>query len=171
MIYGQRYQSASPVFIWLIFSQSVAFITFFFVELNNSRNRQKLNTVYSVVILGIAFIVHWFLISKYGIIGVGWAKLILSFVGLVLLTILTNQFLSRMQSRILFRVISLLFLFLFVIICMYLVTDNFWVKFSVLGFFYMAFLYRLFTSDEKVILKEVIRDRILLVNTKEGQQK
>jgi O-antigen/teichoic acid export membrane protein len=149
MIYGGGFMEGLIPFQCLLWGQAFNFLTFFIVDYNSSQNRQKRNAVFVVCVLALALVVDWILISQFGVIGAGAAKLMLYLSGVLILITISGRDMDRFQIKTFFRVF---FLLLFLMIAAGGLTFSgagLWLKIVLMGSMFSGAVLWIFSPEEK----------------------
>jgi O-antigen/teichoic acid export membrane protein len=160
LLFGERFADAALPFQLLLWSQCFTFLTFFVVDFNNSRNRQARNTLFMLCMLLLALPVQWWFIRRYGVTGAAWAKLGLNGAGLFVLYRLSWAALTAEQARLAWRAGAALVLFVALAVTYFLWGGSVIAFAVVLAALLLAGLYRLFTPQEKSLLRQAIRTSV-----------
>jgi len=157
LLYGSKFSLGIPSFLLLLNSQSLIFIIFYFVDYNNSQNRQKSNMIFMLIMVVLAGLINYSLISQHYINGAGWAKLITSAIGLIIMILLSFKHLSSRQVRSLWTIFGILAVYYFLSGLLVWLKVSFGIKTAALSGLFILLWFCLFTKNEKIKIKEAVR--------------
>ncbi|MBC7185908.1 MAG: flippase [Calditrichaeota bacterium] len=160
LLFGERFAGAALSFQLLLWSQCFTFLTFFMVDFNNSRNRQGRNSLFMLCMLVLALPVQWWFIRRLGVTGAAWAKLMLNGAGLCVLFGLSWRALTGEQAALAWRAAAALALFVAIAVMYFLFGGPVLVFAVGLVALLLAGLHRLFTPQEKALLRQAMRTSI-----------
>ncbi|MDZ7295328.1 MAG: flippase [candidate division KSB1 bacterium] len=160
MLFGDRFSEAALPFQLLLWSQCFTFLAFFIVDFNNSQNRQGRNTLFMLCMVGAALPVQWLLISRLGVPGAGWAKLLLSALGLAVLCAFSWKGFTRQQARV--ALFAALALTGFVVVALVHLRHLLPTVLSggLLMLLFCVSLHRVFSPEEKELLRQAVRTAV-----------
>jgi O-antigen/teichoic acid export membrane protein len=156
-LFGQRFAAAALPFQLLLWSQCFTFLTFFIVDFNNSRNRQARNTLFVLCMLLAAVPLQWWLISRFGVVGASWAKLVLNAAGLAVLFQLSKEGFTVEQARVASRAAGVLAGFVAIATVKWLGGGPDVLFALVLLALLVVVLRRLFSTQERNMLRQAVR--------------
>lgn len=129
LVFGIKYRSASLPSVMIFWSLVFMFFNFFTLDLLTAHSKQKLNFIYSLVLVVSNTLLNLILIPQYSYTGVGFAKIAAGFLGFVFLTwaLLKNNFkLSFVNLKLLSWVVVttiIIYRLSFLSLVLYLVTS------------------------------------------------
>jgi O-antigen/teichoic acid export membrane protein len=168
LFFGVRFAEAVFPFQLLLLSQSIMFLIFFMVDYINARGRQKKNTLYiAIMVLASLFLQRSF-IKAFGVIGAGWAKIILNTMSLSVLFLLVRGDLSREQRGHFYKTGLMLLSFLVPACGSFALNVPSWVTGLVLGAITITGVFWLFSPDEKRLMNTLFRDVMVKWGLAEG---
>lgn len=130
IIFGYKYSSAHLPTTLIFWSLVFMFFNYFTLDLLTAHSKQKLNFVYSLILVLSNTILNLILIPDYSFVGVGFAKIIAGFLGFIFLTwtLLKHDFsLSFINVKFILWIIItsvLVYLFSFLPLLLYLISAS-----------------------------------------------
>jgi O-antigen/teichoic acid export membrane protein len=143
-------------------------LIFFMVDYINARGRQKKNTVYMSIMVLTSFFLQRPFIQAFGVVGAGWAKIILNTTSLAVLFLLIRIDLSRDQRSHFQKTGLMLLLFLVPACASFAWNIPTWLTGLVLGVVMLTSVFWLFSAEEKRIMHALFRDIIVKWGLVEG---
>ncbi|MFH1941406.1 MAG: flippase [bacterium] len=155
LLYGPLYAQAEEPFQFLLWSQGIAFLTFFLIDFNNSQKRQKYNTYYIISALVLAVPIQWLLISRMSVLGASLAKLVLNVIGFAILVKMSVPFLSKEQQSCLKKVTSRFVCLLLIVLMYFSFPTIYGLRFLLMGIPFILIVSFLFTRKEWELFKVI----------------
>jgi O-antigen/teichoic acid export membrane protein len=116
LLFGDKFRSVSSIFQMLVVSQMAYFMVFFLIDYSNSQNRQ----IVGLQVVGIGAILsiplQIALIGRFGLMGAGFAKNIMTVVNLALLAWIVRRHLPETYKPALLKTVSAVFVSMAVLI-------------------------------------------------------
>ncbi|MDZ7271717.1 MAG: hypothetical protein ONB17_08875, partial [candidate division KSB1 bacterium] len=118
------------------------------------------NTLFMLCMVGAALPVQWLLISRLGVPGAGWAKLLLSALGLAVLCAFSWKGFTRQQARV--ALFAALALTGFVVVALVHLRHLLPTVLSggLLMLLFCVSLHRVFSPEEKELLRQAVRTAV-----------
>ncbi|MBM4170601.1 MAG: hypothetical protein FJ214_01875 [Ignavibacteria bacterium] len=159
LVFGEKYRSASLPTSLIFWSQVFMFFNYFTLDLLTAHSRQKLNLIYSLILVSFNTILNLLLIPDYSFNGVGFAKVIAGFLGFTFMafSLIRHEFsLSFINLKFLIWIILVtvsLYIFSFLPFSAYLVLS------ALVILVLLKFIHFFGEEEKEIILKLLNGDR------------
>ena len=159
-LFSKKYAASIPALRILVWSKIFGFLILFLVDLNNSIDKQALNTKVAITIFLVNLLLDLFLIPRFSYIGASWGKLFSLFVGSLFIFLIVKE---RIQSGLIFSMAKILPFIPLFIYARFAFGSYYQLGYLVGMIVFILFVVKIsyFSQEERHLLLQIISRKVL----------
>ncbi|MFQ5714321.1 MAG: flippase [Candidatus Scalinduaceae bacterium] len=159
IIYGKEYVKTIPALQILVFALIFIFVNYILMNILVAVDKQKINAIVAGTCVFVNITLNLCLIPYYGYLGAGFATVITEIVLFAMSLYFVSKYVCKFNVIALFirPLISVIIMGAFIVVILTKLNLAFIIVVSALIYFSCLLLFKHFTSDDKVILLQLIR--------------